>query len=161
MRGFNIVEMGHNVLMLQPTAYAAATGTTTLTSDLFTMQDWSRANIVVQVGTVADTLTLTVLASTSSSAGDGTAKAFTVYPEEDSGGDVVDAKTAASASGYVLGGTAGCFYVIDVTDAELPDGSPWVGIQIAGVGTAGDNISAHAVLTGGRHQRRLTATAIT
>lgn len=160
MRGFNLVEQGHLVMMLQPTAYSAATGTSTLTSELFTMQDYARAQILIHLGTVADSLTVTLLESTSSSAGDGTAIAFNFYPETDSGGDAFGARTAGSASGYVLGGTANTMYVIDVADGEMTDGSPWLGIQIAGVGTAGDNIGAVALLTGGRHQQAITATAI-
>lgn len=160
MRGFNLAEQGHIVQMLQPDAYAAATGTSTLTSDVFSMENWSRAGIIIMLGTVADSLTLTVLESTSSSSGDGTAIAFSLYVEEDTGGDVIDSLVAASASGYVLGGTAQTFYIADIKATELTDGSEWVLIQIAGVGTAGDDISAVAVLTGGRHQRRLSATVI-
>lgn len=157
MKGTNIVEQFHIVPMTS-SHFTAATGTSTITSEFFDMEDAARASILIHIGTVSDTLTLTVLESTSSSAGDGTAIAFTLYPEEDTGGDVFDSKTAGSASGYQLGGTANTMYVVDITADQLTDGSNWLGFQVAGVGTTGSIIVSQAYLTGYRHQVQLSAT---
>lgn len=160
MRGFNIVEVGHVVQILKPQAVATSVGT--VTSEFFNMENWGRANIILEIGErISGSLVLLVRDSTSATVGDSTARAFSLYPESATpASDVPGARTAVAATGHTLVGTVdNVFAVIDINAQDLTDGSPWVGIQLTGFGSVADVLAAYAILSGGRHQKGVTATA--
>ena len=154
MKGFVAAEMGHIVLALAPqgTTVCAA-----LTSDTFLMEGWGHATILI-AGGVGSTATSVTVGECTSFAGSGrTAVTFRYAKEASTGGDTLDA-ALTTASALTLGATAGVFAVIELDADELTDGYPYVQVNTAT--TASKDLCIFVILSGGRYQEDITATAI-
>jgi len=151
-KGFTIVEQGHAVNLIQ-----AVSAGTALTSDSILMENWGHVSIIVSHG-AGSACTIQVFDSASAAAS-GASMVFNYSIESDANGDTLDAALqAVSTAGVSLETAAGSFMVIELDADELRDGYPWVLIRADGVDA--NLISAIAVLSGGRYQKEITATAI-
>ena len=151
-KGFTIAEQGHVVQLIGP-----ASAVTALTSDSFCMKNWGHATIIVQSG-IGSASTITVF-DAESAAASGASMAFNFAVEATASGDVLDAAlAAATTAGTAVAAAADNFLVIEIDADELRDGYPWV--LIRSTATTAAYISAIAILSGGRYQKDITATAI-
>jgi len=150
-KGFTIAEQGHVVQMLEPQVQSAA-----LTSESFTMENWGHATIIINGG--AGSACTVTLFDAASAAASGASMAFNYATEATAGGDVLDAAlTAATTAGTSLGAATGVMLVIEIDNDELRDGYPYVLFRCTASGDK--DICATAILSGGRYQKDITATA--
>jgi hypothetical protein len=153
MKGFSIVEQGHVVQLIDPQSASAA-----LTSDTFCLENWAHASIIVNGG-AGSGLTVTLYEATSAANSGATLIGFKYAQEATVDGDTLDAALATATTAGVAMGTSNVFLVIELDADELTDGYPWVTLNTSDPG-ASRLISAVAVLSGGRYQEDITATAI-
>jgi len=149
-KGFTIAEQGHVVQLIGP-----ASAVTALTSDSFCMKNWGHATIIVQSG-IGSASTITVF-DAESAAASGASMVFNYAQEETTLGDTLGALAAATTAGVAIGAATDIFTVIEIDNDELRDGYPWVLIRTSA--TTANYISAVAILSGGRYQKDITATA--
>lgn len=156
-KGFVVAEQGHVVQMIAPVNIAAPA-----TSDTISMENWGHVSILCGFG-IGSTTTITVAECTSFAGSGRTAIAFRYAQEATHPGDVLDAALAwATAGGVVITGSVaapGGFALIEIDGDELSDGYQFLQVNIADPG-AGRLGSVHAILSGGRYQEDITATAI-
>ncbi len=150
-KGFTIVEQGHVVNILPP-----ASAVTALTSDSFLMENWGHASIIIQTG-AGSVCTITVFDSASAAAS-GASMIFNYAQETADSGDTLAALAAATTAGVAMPGADNTMMVIEIDADELRDGYPW--ILIRADATTANYINAVAILSGGRYQKDITATAI-
>jgi len=154
MSKFVVAEQGHVVTLLAPQSQTAA-----LTSDVFSMENWSHATIIV-LGGAGSACTVTVSECDNFTPSNAATKVFNYAVEATALGDVLDAALqAATTAGVGIGTATGTIMVIEIDSDELSDGYPCVQINVTDPGTS-KLISAHAILSGGRYQKDITATAI-
>lgn len=143
MKGFVIAEEGHVVM---PTAPVNITGG--VNGQAFSMKKYQHASILVLVGVSAAAFTKIIVNACIDAAGDNpTAIPFALYAQETAAGDVLGARQQIASSGYTPSANDGIFYVIELDANEVPDGSPYVQVQL----TNGSNsvIAATAVILSG------------
>lgn len=153
MKGFNIAEMGHVVQLIDPQSISAAA-----TSDVFYMRKWAHATIIVNGG-AGSGVTVTVGECSSFNGSDRTAIGFRYAQEATVDGDTLDAALASAGTTGVAMGTSNVFLVIELDADELTENYEWVVLNISDPGTS-RIVSAIAILSGGRYQEDITATAI-
>lgn len=155
MKGFNIAEMGHVVNILPPIDITGG-----VTGDVFSMENYGHATIIVQVGVSAAAFTkILVNECTSLAAAGATAIAFNYYAETTAAGDTLSALTAATSAGVTPSANDTIFYVIELDASELSDGSNFVQLQLTN-GTNSVIASAVAILSGSRYAGTLSPTTI-
>ena len=153
-KGFVVAEQAHVVSIFYPINITAAA-----TCDVFSMENWSHASIIITAGAGSAT-TVTVSEADDFTPSNEATKVFNYAVEATAAGDVLDAALAAAATTGVSTGTAtGSIMVIEIDADELADGYPCVIVRFTDPG-AGKVVSAVAVLSGGRYQEDITATAI-
>ena len=155
MQGSNIAEMGHIVNILPPIDITSGD-----TGDVFSMENYAHATIIVQVGVSAGAFTKIILNECNTiEGGDATAIAHSIYKEETALGDILGARSAVLVAGTTPGAADGIFYVIELDAAELSDGYNFV--QLSVTNTVNSVIaSAVAILSGSRYGGTLSKTAI-
>jgi len=157
MNGFNVAEQGHVVNLIPPIDINGGAN-----GDVFSMENYSHATIIVQVGVSAAAFTtIKVNECTSLAAAGATSIAFSVYKEETAAGDTLGARVAATAAaGVVPSASDTIMYVIELDAAELSDLSHFV--QLALANASGNSViaSAVAILSGARFGGTLSPTAI-
>lgn len=155
MPGINIAEMGHVVNVIPPVDITGG-----VTGDRFSMENYSHATIVVQVGVSASAFTkIIVRECDAATAGTATDIAFAVYKEETALGDTLAGRVAVAATGVTPSANDNIFYVIELDARELTDGFQWIELAL----TNGSNsviASAIAILSGSRFANDQSATAI-
>ena len=152
--GFNIAEQGHVVQMLAPVSLGAAT-----TSECISMENWSHVSFICMKG--AGSAATIRLEECTAFAGTGAAtRIFSYCIEEVAAGDTpAAALQSATTAGIALSTGSGIYMIIEVDADELTDGYPYLRLKCADPGTA--HLGAWvAVLSGGRYQKDITATAI-
>lgn len=149
---FVVSEHGHVVQLLAPQSLAAA-GTT----DTITMKNHAHLSAILNFG-AGSGCTITAGECTSAAGSDRTAISFRFAQEATANGDVLDAALAWGSAITIAAGTA-AFAVIEIEGDELADGYPWVQFNISDPGAA-KLASAIAIMSGGRYQEDITATAI-
>lgn len=155
MKGMVLSEQGHIVNALPPVDITGGAET-----DRIKMSNAGHITFIVQIGVSAAAFTkIIVNAHTAASSGTTTAIAYNVRKEETALGDTLGAKTAVAAAGLTPSANDNIFYVIELDASELPDGSPWVSVQLTN-GTNSVIASVIAILTGVRYQGDQNATAI-
>lgn len=155
MQGITIAEQGHIVNILPPVDITGGA-----TGDVFSMENYGHATIIVQVGVSAAAFTkILVNECTSFAAAGATAIAFDYYAEETAAGDTLTARTAATAAGVTPSANDTIFYVIELDASQLSDGYNFVQLQLTN-GTNSVIASAVAILSGSRYAGTLSATAI-
>ncbi len=156
MKGFNIAEMGHVVNVLPPIDITGGAN-----GDVFSMENYGHATIIVQVGVSAAAFTtIKINECTSFAAAGATAIAFSVYKEETAAGDTLGARVAVAAAGMTPSANDTIMYVIELDASELSDGSQFVQLALANASANSVIASAVAILSGSRYAKTLSATAI-
>lgn len=152
MKGFVAAEQGHVMMLYEPLSVSAAA-----TSDTFLMEAWAHASIICAFG-AGSGCTITLNECTAFTGSGATAITFRFAQEATSGGDVLDAALALASSITIAAGSA-AFAVIELDADMLSDGYPYVQVNLSDPGTA-KLAAIVAVLSGGRYQEDITATAI-
>lgn len=88
-----------------------------------------------------------------------TAIPFDIFSCESANADVTSGRTAVAAAGYTPSNADGIFYVIELDASQLPQGSPYVQLQITN-GVNSVIASAVAILSGGRYINDQSATVL-
>lgn len=155
MKNSVIAEEGHIVNILPPIDITGG-----VTGDIFSMENFSHATIIVQVGVSAAAFTKIIVNECTDLAGTGaTPIAHSIYKEETALGDTLGARTAVLAAGTTPSANDNIFYVIEIDAAELTSGSHFIQLSL----TNGANsviASAVAILSGARYAGDQNATAI-
>lgn len=151
MNGFNVAEAGHVVNVIAPVDGNAGAP---VTNQRFSMKNWDHASIIVQLGITGGTPTSILLkAFAAASGGVGTAIGFRSYgPPTNQGisNDVLPAGVDNAATGITTITTNDqTFYVIEVDSASLPDGLPWLQLEVT-MPASSNLVSAIAILSAGR-----------
>jgi hypothetical protein len=154
MKGFIANEMGHLVLGLAP---QGTSNSVALTSDTFLMEGWQHASIIIMGGVGSTATSVTVGECTSFAGSDRTAVTFRYAKTATKDADTMSTALAV-ASSLALTGTAGVMAVIELDADELTDGYPYVQVNTAI--SASKDLAILVVLSGGRYQEDITATAI-
>ncbi len=144
-------EQGHYILMLDP-----ADQSTALTSESINMANWGHASILISGG-AGSASTVTVF-DAATAAASGASMVFNYCQEASAGGDTMDAALAAATTGgtAIPGGT-GTMFCIEVESDELRDGFPFLLFRLDAAGSK--LVSALCILTKGRYQQSITASA--
>lgn len=152
MAGFNIAEQGHVVQMVAPVDLSGTT------SEVLSMENWSHVSFICMKG--AGSAATVRLEECTAFAGTGhQTRTFQYMIEEVAAGDTpAAALQAATTAGIALSTATGIFMIIEVDAAELTDGYQFLRLIAADPG--GSLGGWVAVLSGGRYQKDLTATAI-
>ena len=151
--GFTVVEEGHLVTLLAPVDVAAATS-----SEVISMENWSHVTFICMKG-VGSVGTVQLEECTSFAGAGAATRVFNYCTEDTASGDTMDAAlTAAGTAGIAIDSDTGTLLVIELDADELTDGYPYVRLKVSATGAS---IQAWlAVLSGGRYQKDITATAI-
>ncbi|KKN00565.1 hypothetical protein LCGC14_1136520 [marine sediment metagenome] len=152
-KGFTIAEQGHVVQLIAPQSASTA-----LTSEVFSMENWGHATIIVHGG-AGSSLTVTVSEADNFTPSNQATIVFNYAQEATAAGDTLTALAAATTAGIAIGTATGTYLVIEIDGDELNDGFPNLIINLSDPGTA-KIVSAIAILSGGRYQKDITATAI-
>jgi len=153
MIGLNVSEAGHIVNLIPPVDGNAGAP---VTAQGFSMKGWDHVSIIIQLGvTAAAPTSIILVSSTAASAGTTTQLAFRYYSQTTAGAskDVLTGPTVAVAATGIASPTANdnVFYVIELDSTELPDGQPYLQLQITNPSSSILN-SAVAILSAGRQQ---------
>lgn len=154
MKGITIAEELHVVNALAPVDINGGKST-----DVWSMENYSHATIIIQLGVTGAASTVTVEECDDFTPTSNTAIAFAHYDEETAGGDTLGAREAATASGFSTSTNDGIFYLIEIDAAELSDGRPNLRVVLSdpGASTFG---SVCVILSGSRYAEEESATAI-
>ena len=155
MKGLTLSQVGHLVNIIPPIDINGG-----VTGDVFSMENYSHATIVIQVGVSAAAFTKIILNEcTSFGAAGATAIGYSLYAEETAAGDTLAAVEAVAAAGKTPSANDNIFYVIELDASELSDGSHFV--QLSLTNASGNSViaSALAILTGARYAPGATAIA--
>jgi len=155
MSGINIAEQCHVVNILPPIDITGGA-----TSDVFSMENYAHASIIVQVGVSAAAFTkLIVEACDNFTPSTHTDMAFNVYKEETDSGDTLGARDAVAAAGVTPSANDNIMYVIELDAAELGDGTDKLRLEITN-GVNSVIASAVVILSGSRFAGDQSATVI-
>ena len=153
-RGFNVAEQGHVVSLFSPVSHSTAAS-----SEVFSMEGWAHCTIILHKG-VGSASTI-VLEECSAFAGTGH-RTFTPYKyaqEATASGDTLDAAMAAgTTAGVAIPTGTNTFLIFEVDADALSDGYQY--LRIKHNACSASIWGAVAILTGGRYQEDITATAI-
>ena len=153
--GFFSAQDGHWVPLVSPVDETGGK-----TSNAFSMAMWAHASILVAIGVSAAAPGAVTLNACSNAAGAGaTPIPFNVFKCETQNGDVLGAKTAVTATGFVPAAVDNIFYVIEVDAQQLPQGLPYLQLAEADATNSVIN-SAFALLSGGRQISDQSATVL-
>ena len=151
-KGFISAEQGHIVQMLKPQDLSAAA-----TSDTVCMDTWGHLSVFLNFG-AGSGCTVTVGECTGFGGTGRTAVTFRSAQDSTDLGDTMEAALAWASTLTIAAGTGGVA-VIELDADELSDGSQYVQVNLSDPGTS-KMVAAMAVLSGGRYQEDITATAI-
>lgn len=162
MIGFNVSEAGHIVNLIPPVDGNAGSP---VTCQGFSMKNFAHASIIIQLGaTAAAPTSIILVASTAVSGGTPTQLAFRYYSQTTAGtaSDQLTGPTTAVAATGIAAPTANdkVFYTIEIDSTELPDGSPYLQLQVTEPASS-NLVSAVAILSGSRqaYQGGVSATS--
>lgn len=154
-KGFVLSEMGHVVQALAPVDITGGK-----TGQAFSMKNYKHASILVLIGVSAAAFTKILLNACTDAAGDNpTALPFEIYTQETAAGDVLSARTDVAAAGYTPSANDGIFYVIEIDASELPQGSPYLQVQLTN-GVNSVIAACVAILSGARYEEAQSPTEI-
>jgi len=155
MKGLTIAEGAHVINALPPIDITSGRF-----SDVWSMENYAHATIIVQVGVSAAAFTkIIVNACDDFVPTTRTALAYAMYAEETAAGDTLGARTAVAAAGHTPSAADTIMYVIEIDAAELPAGSPNLEVSLTN-GVNSVIASVVAILTGPRYAGDQSATAI-
>ncbi|MCK7513855.1 MAG: hypothetical protein MZV70_64120 [Desulfobacterales bacterium] len=151
----NIAENCHVVNIVPPIDISGG-----VTGDVFSMENYEHATIIVQIGVNAAAFTKIIVNECTDFAATGaTAIAHYIYKEETDAGDTLGGRTAAAAAGTTPSANNNIMYVIELDADELSAGSHFVQLSLTN-GVNSVIASAVAMLSGARYAGDQSATAI-
>ena len=153
-KGFVVAEEGHVVMLFSP---LAATATAVGSSEVFSMENWGHATIIMHGGEGSAACAVKVYECVGFGGTGETALTFRFAQEATSDGDTLDAALAWASTATM--GTGNVFVVIEIDGDELSDGYQYLAVN-RGATALGRNVTGLAILSGGRFQEDITATAI-
>ena len=151
----NMAERYHFVNILPPVNITGG-----VTGDIFSMEHYAHATIVIQVGVSAAAFTRILLYEcTDFAAAGATAIAYEYYAETTALGDTLAARAAATNAGIAPSANDNIFYVLELDASQLRDGYHYVQLSLT---NAANNCeaSAIAILSGARYACDASVTAI-
>ena len=155
-KGIYLAQDCHVVNILPPVDVTGG-----VTAQPFSMENAGHASIALQIGVSAAALEgVTLNACTDHTGANPTAIGFNLHKQETAGAsnDVLGVRTPVSAAGFVPTANDDVFYVLEVDGDTLPEGSPYLQLDIAN--TANSVIaSAVAILSGLREAGESNPTA--
>ena len=162
-KGYVVSEQAHVVNILPPVDVTGG-----VVAQAFSMKEHHHASILLQIGVSAAAFTKILLNACTKADGTGpTPLPFAIYAQETAGADkdvltipggTNTPRQQIGAAGYAPSANNGIFYTIELDAAELPDGSPYVQLQLTN--TSNSVIaSAVAILTGSRFAGAKSTTA--
>lgn len=154
-KGFYTAQDGHVVPVLAPVDITGGK-----VGAAFSMKNHAHASILLQIGVSAAAFTkILVNACTDAAGSNPTAIPFDIFTCENANTDVTSGRTPVPVAGYTPSAVDQIFYVIELDASQLPQGSPYVQLQL----TNGANsviASAVAILSGGRFVNDQSATVL-
>ncbi|RJQ29209.1 hypothetical protein C4571_02125 [Candidatus Parcubacteria bacterium] len=129
-------------------------------SDVFSMENFSHATIIVQLGVTGAATTITVKECDDVTPTNSTAIAFYYYSETTAAGDTLSTRTAATTSGITGSTNDGVMYVIEIDASQLTDGYKYLQV-CASDPSAATLYSCVAILSGSRYSGDPATEAIT
>ena len=154
MRGMHLAEAAHIVNIIPPIDISGGK-----TGDIFSMENFEHATIIVQIGVSAAAFTaILVNACSDFSATGATAIPFKYFMETTAAGDTLTDVQAALAAGVEPTANNDVFYVIELDAASLPEDKHFVQLSLTN-GVNSVIASAVAVLSGPRYTGPETAIA--
>jgi len=155
MKGIVLAEQGHIVNALPPINITGGA-----LSDRWSMKNHAHATIIVSIGVSAAAFTKIILnAATAASGGSKAAIGSRYAAEETAAGDTLGSLAAFTSAGITPSANDTIMYVLEVDASELPDGSPWLEVELTN-GTNSVIAAVIVVLTGSRYQGDQNQTAI-
>ena len=155
MKGITIAEQCHVVNATPP----VDVGGVAKVSDVWDMENYAHASILITQGVVGNTTTWTLFEATDSTAGTEVAINFDYYAETTAAGDTLGARTTTTGgTGFASGTNNSTTFVIEVDASQLSDGYNWM--RIKSDAAAASLVSVTVVLSGARYQQAVTPTAI-
>jgi hypothetical protein len=155
MKGIVLAEQGHIVNALAPVDITGGAQT-----DRVKMSNAGHLTAIVKIGVSAAAFTKILVNASEDAAGSNSeAIPFRMAKEETAGGDTLSGFEDVLAAGYSPSANDGIFYVIELDASELPDGKPWVDVQLTN-GTNSVLADVTFILTGYRYQGSQNQTAI-
>ena len=148
MKGFVVAEEARVVNILPPVDITGG-----VLAQAFSMARHQHASIILSIGVSAAAFLKIILNACTDNAGSNpTAIPFSIYKQETAGAshDSLGARTAVLAAGYTPSANDTIFYVIEIDANELPDGAPYVQLDLTN-GTNSVIAAAIAVLSGARY----------
>jgi len=155
MKGFVIAEAGHVVQALAPVDINGGIAT----SDVWSMEEYAHATIIVMLGVTGAASTVTVEQCDDFVPTTHPAIAFAHYDEATAAGDTLGARTAAAVGGFATGLADGIFYVIEVDASELAAGYPNMRVSMSDPGVQ-TFAAILVILSGSRYGEVESPTAI-
>lgn len=155
-KGIYLAQDCHVVNILPPVSVSGG-----ITAQPFHMRDAGHASIILQIGASPAALTgVTLNACTNNAGANPTPIPFDLFSQTTSGtaNDVLGALQAEASTGFVPADAADTFYVIEVDGDSLPEGSPYLQLDIA-KGANAVIASAVAILSGLRQACESNPTA--
>ncbi len=146
-KGFWAAQDGHVVSLISPQNITGG-----VTGTVINMDGYAHVSILIQLGAQAAAATkILVNACTDATGAGATPQPFNLFTQETAGltNDVLSTRVAVPAAGYTPTANANTFYVIEVDASALPQGSPYLQLQITN-GANANYASAVAVLSAGR-----------
>jgi hypothetical protein len=154
MSKITIAEHTHVVNIIPPVDING----TGKSSDVFSLENYNRCSIILQMGVTGCPVTVTVQECDDFTPANSTAIAFSVYKEETALGDTLGSRTAVTSAGFSTSANDNIFYVIEIEAAELSDGYPCVRLVLSDPGVS-TIVSAAAILSSPRYLPSETAIA--
>ncbi len=141
----NVLSIDSHVVNILPPANEGAT----VQSQPFHLKNAAGASIILQQG-VANATGVKLYACSDNQKTNPVAIGFDVFKQEVAGtaNDVLGDRVTVDANGFVPTGADNTFYVLEIDSDQLPQGSPYLYLEVAG---AAGYESAVAVLTGLRY----------
>ncbi len=155
MERFYSAQDGHHVQLVQPKDITGG-----VTSPAFSTKLYAHVSILIALGVSAAAPTEIFLKACTDANGDGaTPIPFDLFAAETAGLDQLSARIAVPATGYAPSANDNIFYVIEIDTAQLPQGFPYLQVQI----TNGANsvlATIHAILSGSRYGQDQSPTVL-
>lgn len=153
-KGFVLAEDGHVVMATAPIDITAG-GTT----DVWSMENYAHASIIIALGVTNAASAITVEECDNFTPSTHPAIGFSYYAEETDGGDTLGARTTVGVGGFSTSANDGIFYVIEVDASQLSDGFGHMRLSFGS--PSGTTIaSIIVILSGSRYAEEQSPTAI-
>ena len=126
MNNVLLPEMSHIVNVIPPIDITGG-----VTGDVFSLDGYKRATIVVQVGVSAAAFTKILVNECSDLAGSNpVAIPYTLYKQETASGDVLGSSSEVTAAGQTPSANDDIFYVIELDENDFTDGKHFVQLSL-------------------------------